>query len=221
MLRGLVITAVYLLSLAAILFLSAGRVDWPLGWASIAIYVGISAISLVLADRELVAERSQAREGIQVRDAVLAGVSFLFFFPLTLFVAGLDAGRFSWSPPLPLVVEIVALVTFGLGNALGCWAIVVNRFFSTFVRIQEDRGHEVVSEGPYRYVRHPGYAGAILAALALPLALGSLWALIPAFIGAGGFVVRTAVEDGTLREELRGYREYARRVRHRLIPGIW
>ena len=99
--------------------------------------------------------------------------------------------------------------------------MATNRFFSTFVRFQEDRSHEVVKGGPYRYVRHPGYAGTILAAITLPLALGSLWALIPACIGAVGFVVRTDLEDKALRQTVSGYLEYAGRVRHRLVPGIW
>ncbi len=96
-----------------------------------------------------------------------------------------------------------------------------NRFFSTFVRIQEDRGHHVVTTGPYRFVRHPGYAGAIVGSLALPLALGSLWALIPAAIGSAGFALRTHREDRMLRDELPGYLEYSRRVRWRLLPGLW
>jgi protein-S-isoprenylcysteine O-methyltransferase Ste14 len=220
-LRGFAITALYLGMLTAILFVSAGRLDWSMGWAALGIYGAISLAAILLADPEVVKERSQVRAGIQIRDVVVAGVSFLFFYPFTLAVAGVDVGRFRWSPPFPLVVQLAAVAVFALGNGLGLWAVVANRYFSTFVRIQEERGQKVVRTGPYCYVRHPGYAGTAVAAIALPIALGSLWALIPATIGAGGFVVRTLLEDRVLMEELPGYREYARQVRYRLIPGIW
>jgi protein-S-isoprenylcysteine O-methyltransferase Ste14 len=221
MLRGFIVLVVYLGSLAAILFLSYGSVDWPMGWASLGIYIAISLANFFLVDPELVRERSRLRAGVDKRDALLATISFIFLFPGTFAIAGMDVGRLGWSPPLPLPMQLLALVLFTLGNVLGRWAMAANRFFSTFVRIQEDRGHEVVTGGPYRYVRHPGYAGAILAAIALPLALGSLWALIPACIGAAGFVLRTGLEDKTLRQHLGGYLDYAAQVRYRLIPGIW
>ena len=99
--------------------------------------------------------------------------------------------------------------------------MTANRFFSTMVRIQEERGHVVASSGPYRYVRHPGYVGYITAAFATALALGSLWALVPAGLGMCAFVVRTALEDKTLQKELAGYKEYTQRVRYRLLPGVW
>jgi protein-S-isoprenylcysteine O-methyltransferase Ste14 len=99
--------------------------------------------------------------------------------------------------------------------------MVQNKYFSTFIRIQEDRHHEVITSGPYHWVRHPGYAGVIVASIALPISLGSLWALIPAFVGACGFVIRTFFEDSILMEELNGYREYAQSVPFRLLPGIW
>lgn len=221
MLRGFVILCAYLGLLTVILFLSFGSVDWPMGWASLGIYIAISLANFFLVDPELVRERSRLGEGVQKRDMLLASMSFLFLFPVTLAIAGIDVGRLGWSPSLPLSLRLLALLLFTLGNALGRWAMATNRFFSTFVRIQEDRSHEVVTDGPYRYVRHPGYAGAILAAITLPLALGSLWALIPACIGTAGFVVRTDLEDRTLKQDLSGYLEYADRVRYRLIPGIW
>lgn len=221
MLRGFIVIAVYLISLVVILFVSAGRMDWPMGWASMGIYTVVSVVNFFLADPELVEERSEMRTGVRAWDVVLASLSFVFFFPVTLFIAGLDVGRFGWSPSFPAVAQLIALAVFGLGNALGSWAAVTNRYFSTFMRIQEDRDHQVASSGPYRYVRHPGYAGVILASVALPISLGSLRALLPALVGSAGFVVRTALEDRTLLEELSGYREYAHRVRYRLLPGIW
>jgi len=99
--------------------------------------------------------------------------------------------------------------------------MLANRFFSGVVRIQNERGHSVVSDGPYRWVRHPGYAGGFIGDLALPLLLGSAWAFIPAALTAGAVVLRTALEDRTLQAELPGYREYAQRTRFRLLPGVW
>ncbi|MBC7224324.1 MAG: isoprenylcysteine carboxylmethyltransferase family protein, partial [Anaerolineae bacterium] len=107
------------------------------------------------------------------------------------------------------------------GLGLATWAMASNPFFSAFVRIQRERGHRVVADGPYRYVRHPGYLGAIVFQMAIPLALGSLWALLPSGVAAALYVARTVLEDRTLQEELAGYREYAQKVRHRLLPGLW
>jgi protein-S-isoprenylcysteine O-methyltransferase Ste14 len=135
-------------------------------------------------------------------------------------VAGLDH-RFVWSPVFPLWLIVLGFILTSLGYAFGVWAFVENRFFSSVVRIQTDRGHVVCDSGPYRLVRHPGYAGTILALLGIVLALGSVWTLIPAAVALIIAVVRTALEDQTLQEELPGYRDYARRVRYRLIPGIY
>ena len=107
------------------------------------------------------------------------------------------------------------------GYVLGAYALIENRFFSGMVRIQTDRDHQVVSSGPYRWVRHPGYAGALLVYLVTPLFLDSAWAFLPAVFLAVVLVIRTHLEDSTLQEELAGYREYARRVRYRLLPGVW
>ncbi|MFA5617720.1 MAG: isoprenylcysteine carboxylmethyltransferase family protein [Syntrophorhabdaceae bacterium] len=140
-------------------------------------------------------------------------------FPLFI-VAGLDH-RYGWSPVFPSWLSIVGLIVIALGYAFGGWALVENRFFSGVVRIQTDRGHVVCDSGPYGIVRHPGYAGNILSLPGIALALGSVWTLIPAAVALTIAVVRTALEDRTLQEELPGYREYARRVRYRLIPGIY
>lgn len=221
MVRGFVITVLYAGTLIVILFASAGRWNWAMGWATLSIHIVISFLGFFFANPELVKERSQIRPEIKSWDIVLASVSFLFFYPFTLAVAGFDVGRFGWSPPLLWIAQAAALVLFALGNGLALWAVLSNRYFSTFVRLQEDRGHAVVREGPYKYIRHPGYAGTIVAALALPITLGSLWALLPSTIGAGGFVFRTFLEDKILTEGLIGYKEYGHQVRFRLVPGIW
>ena len=115
----------------------------------------------------------------------------------------------------------MALIVFVLGMGLFDWAMLSNRFFSGTVRIQEDRGHTVVADGPYRVVRHPGYVGMIVMFVLPPLVLGSLWALIPAGLAALATVIRTALEDKTLQVELPGYAEYAQRTRYRLLPRVW
>jgi len=120
-----------------------------------------------------------------------------------------------------MAIQLAALVVWLLGDAFSKWAAVSNRFYSRVVRIQRDRGHTVVTDGPYRYMRHPGYAGALVAALATPIVLGSLWALVAAGTLSLLLVIRTALEDKTLREELPDYTEYTQRTRYRLVPGVW
>jgi protein-S-isoprenylcysteine O-methyltransferase Ste14 len=153
-------------------------------------------------------------------DKVLAPLMALSVsFPLVI-VAGLDQ-RFDWSPVFPLWLIVLGFILILFGYAFAVWALVENRFFSSVVRIQADRGHVVCDSGPYRIVRHPGYAGNILPLLGIVLALGSVWTIIPAVVALMIAVIRTALEDRTLREELPGYPEYTRRVRYRLIPGTY
>lgn len=135
-------------------------------------------------------------------------------------VAGLDA-LFGRSSPFSLSVKLLALAVILIGYALGSYALLENRFFSGMVRIQTERNHHVVSSGPYAWVRHPGYAGALLAYLATPFLLDSWWAFVPAVFLTIVLLIRTAWEDAILQEELDGYREYAGRVRYRLLPGVW
>ena len=134
--------------------------------------------------------------------------------------AGLDA-LFDWSPAFSLPVKILALVVILAGYALASYALIENRFFSGMVRIQTDRGHQVVSSGPYRWIRHPGYTGALLTYLATPFFLDSRWAFVPVMFISIVLVIRTSLEDKVLQDELEGYREYARRVGYRLLPGVW
>lgn len=122
---------------------------------------------------------------------------------------------------ISLTVQLTALAIIALGYALITWAVAVNRFFSAAVRIQRDRGHQVITTGPYRWVRHPGYTGDSIAILAAPLALGSLWALVPAGLTTILLIVRTRLEDQTLQAEPAGYKAYTQQTRYRLIPGLW
>lgn len=219
--RTLIRIPLYILFLAVILFVSAGRLDWLMAWVFLGVYVAIILVTIFLVDPELIEERTHIRAGIKRWDFALAGLAIVFLMPATLIVAGLDAGRFRWSPSFPVWVQLLALLAYVLGSAIVSWAMAANKFFSTFVRIQKERGHYVVTGGPYRYVRHPGYTGAIVVSISLPLLLGSLWALIPAMVGVCILVIRTFFEDNTLKKELEGYNEYAGRVRYRLLPGIW
>jgi len=140
-------------------------------------------------------------------------------FPMAI-VAGLDH-RYHWSFEFPLWLTVTGFTLTSLGYAFAAWALAENRFFSSVVRIQTDRGHVVCDSGPYRFVRHPGYAGSTLALFGIVLSLGSVWTLIPAAVASIIAVIRTVLEDQTLQEELPGYRDYARRVRFRLFPGIY
>jgi protein-S-isoprenylcysteine O-methyltransferase Ste14 len=216
---------VLVLLLLAVLFISAGTVDWPMAWAYVAITVILTAGSRLLLARhspDLVAERaaSVGKADAKPWDRLLMPIVAIYGPLLTLVVAGLDR-RFGWTSAMPLWIAIVGAILLILANLLGAWAMLANRFFSGVVRIQHERGHSVVSDGPYRWVRHPGYAGGFIGDLALPLLLGSAWAFIPAALTAGAVVLRTALEDRTLQAELPGYREYAQRTRYRLLPGLW
>ena len=157
---------------------------------------------------------------IKAWDKILAPLMAMSVsFPLVI-VAGLDH-RLGWSPVFPIWLNILGLILNALGYAFADWALVENRFFSGVVRIQEDRGHTVCDSGPYRIVRHPGYAGNILPLAGTVLALSSLWTIIPAAVALIIIFIRTALEDRTLQDELPGYRDYAQRVRYRLIPWVY
>lgn len=208
-----------------ILFLAAGRFDWWEAWAYAAMTIVIlisSRLTLVLKNPELALERVEAasRENVKTWDKVLMPVTAIVGPVASWVVAGLDF-RFGWSPNLPDRVQIIALGVIFLGSSIGSWAMIVNRFFSSHVRIQSDRGHTVVSEGPYRLVRHPGYAGNILAWIAAPIFFSSYWVIFPTVLVIIISIIRTAWEDQTLQDELSGYSEYAGRVKYRLFPGIW
>jgi protein-S-isoprenylcysteine O-methyltransferase Ste14 len=153
-------------------------------------------------------------------DRVYWAVSAPLYF-LSLVVAGLDAGRNHWTHRLPLLLYLGVIVAYCLGQSLMLWAKRVNNFFSSVVRIQEERGHTVCREGPYRYCRHPGYLGGLTFGLSAPLLLGSFVALIPSAVAALLLVVRTVLEDNALIAELDGYKKYASAVKFRLLPHIW
>ncbi len=220
--RYLVREAMGLLMLAAMLFLPACRLDWVMGWVLVGImflWANTTALVLILRNPELIAERIGPKKGAKTWDTVLLSIIGLVTIARCI-VAGLDQ-RFGWTIGISLPLQIVTLAVAVLGYALVVWATAANPFFSQVVRIQKERGHTVATGGPYRFVRHPGYVGTILFELAVPVMLGSWWALIPGSLSALLSVVRTVLEDKTLLDELDGYREYAERTRYRLLPGVW
>jgi protein-S-isoprenylcysteine O-methyltransferase Ste14 len=211
------------LVLIAILFGVVGRLDWWNGWAMSAAYLlwTLGTIIFILpVNPQMLAERSRPHKDAKKWDLVMVGVMGLFVF-IAYVVASLDV-RNGWSSPFPLVIQIIGAVTAIFGYVvLVLWAMISNAYFTAVVRIQTERQHTVATTGPYRFVRHPGYVGTILFYLSTPFVLNSRWALIPSILAAVVLLIRTAKEDKTLQEELPGYKEYAERVRYRLLPGIW
>lgn len=209
----------------AVIMLSAGRLDWLWGWIFIAIIgAALAAHVLVLVpiDPNLLVERSggMRQEGAKSWDIWLASISAGVLPMIAWIVAGLEL-RFAWTGPKPPGMHLLGVALSFAGWALFIWSMASNPFFAETVRIQDERGHRVASEGPYRWIRHPGYAGACTTLFASPLILGSYWGWVPTVLGIAGFVLRTALEDKTLQAELDGYVEYTHQVRYRLIPGLW
>ena len=210
-----------LLMIAMILFL-AGRINYWQGWA----FGGITLLLVLVKSiffpgrRDLIEERIKPGPGTKWWDKVFYAFYIPSFFAVII-VGSLDGGRFGWTASLPVFVYISGYIFYIFSISIFLWAQHINRFFSTVVRIQHDRGHEVIQAGPYKYVRHPGYIGGILMAISTALVLGSLWALIPAGIVAILLIIRTYLEDTTLQKELPGYAQYVKKVRYRLLPGAW
>jgi protein-S-isoprenylcysteine O-methyltransferase Ste14 len=215
-------TAFIMLKLGA-LFLSAGRLDWMAGWVYVATFVASSGIDQFAAARRSPG-LSEARGKWRRADTKPFDRIFLrLYLPLTimqLVVSGLDAVRFRWSA-MPVAATCAGVAMFAVSSAIVAWAMAVNRFAETTVRIQADRGHTVVKNGPYQFCRHPMYVGFILKFLGTSLILRSVWGLAIGAVIAGLFTWRTAMEDRTLRRELAGYEEFTRQTRYRLAPGVW
>ena len=203
-----------------IFLLSAGRWDWFWAWLNVGIFYIFDVLSITLVEPSLLVERKRRSADQKAWDKPLVGLA-AGLLPLVIgVIAGLDE-RFGWEPEVADLAQWIGAAVIAVGYGITVWAMRVNSFFSAIVRIQTDRGHQVVTDGPYQVVRHPGYVGAILFTLATPIMLGSVWALIPAVIAAILFVIRTRREDDTLQVELAGYREFTEQTRFRLIPGVW
>ena len=206
------------------LFPFAGRWDWPVAWLTIGMLMLATVLSRLLAFRvhpDLLDERAGSLDAENAKpwDRRLAPAMALTPL-LVLVVAGLDE-RFGWSPAFPAGFQVLGLIMVAFGYVFASWAMIANRFFSGIVRIQTERGHHLQEGGPYAIVRHPGYSGSLLATAGFPLALSSLWALVPLLLVILVTVMRTRLEDRTLAEELSGYAGFRERTRFRLLPGIW
>jgi protein-S-isoprenylcysteine O-methyltransferase Ste14 len=215
---GLLSGVAFVAMFGALLFGCAGRYDLPLFWAYLGVWAAACLAGPLVADPTLLKER--LRPGPGGRDYLTA----ILFAPLWLgqhAVAGLDVGRFHWSDTVPLAVQIIALVVMAAALVVVMWAIAVNRFYSSVIRIQADRGHHLVRGGPYRYARHPAYAAALFLLVGGGLALGSWLAVLLGLLLVLPLLRRTAQEDRVLRAELAGYDAYAAEVRYRLFPGVW
>jgi protein-S-isoprenylcysteine O-methyltransferase Ste14 len=210
------------LFLAVILFGSAGTLDWPWAWGFLGLYLAgivVNAVLLLWRSPATIAQRSEGA-GQVGWDRLVGGLWAVTGFVCIPLVAGLD-WRYARGVKMLAAGQCLGAACFVAGLALFSWAMVTNAFFSTVVRVQQDRGHRVCGEGPYRVVRHPGYLGGIVQWLGVPLLLGSWWALLPAVASAALLILRTALEDRTLLTALDGYADYAARVRYRLAPGVW
>jgi len=210
-----------LLMIAMFLFL-AGRINYWQGW----VFGGVTALILLVKSiffpsrSDLIEERIKPGPGTKWWDKVF----YAFYIPafFAVFIIGcLDGGRYGWTESLPVFVYISGYIMYIFSISIFLWAQQINRFFSSVVRIQHERGHELIQKGPYKYVRHPGYIGGILMAISTAQVLGSLWALIPAGIVSILLIIRTYLEDTTLQKELSGYAMYTKKVRYRLLPGVW
>ncbi len=205
-------------AIGLVIFLIAGRRDLPLVWAYLGIVAALTMTALVLMDPDLIKER--IRPGPGARDRwIIYVIKFLAW--AHLIVAALDLGRWELSDTVPRALAVAGLIGFASGFGLAVWAMIVNRFFSAVIRLQADRGHHLITTGPYRFVRHPGYAGVLLGLLASPLALGSWLSGIPMLIVAVLILRRLLMEDRFLHQQLEGYPAYAADVRYRLIPGVF
>ena len=210
-------TLAFLVLLGIALFGAAGRFDVGEFWIYIAVLATISAVALAILDADLMAERMRpGGRRVSWHFVPIIAVMFLHWV-----VAGLDRGRWHLGDAVPLDLRVAGLISFAAGWALFVWSMEVNRYFSSIPRIQTERGHRVVSAGPYRWVRHPGYAGALIAAIASPLALGSWLSGFFVPVAVALLAWRIASEERLLIRGLPGYAEYAGRVRYRLVPGLW
>jgi protein-S-isoprenylcysteine O-methyltransferase Ste14 len=205
-----------------ILFFSAGKIDY---WQGL-IYVFIGLIMVTLnytvlkPDSDLLIERTKPGEGSKKWDKILLGLSFLI--TITMFtLAGLDSGRYHWSPDFHWSLSLIGIFLTASGQLLFLLAQKENKFFSSTVRIQTDRDHTVCDTGLYKIVRHPAYLGSIIQSLGFPLLFGSLWSILPVGLLIVLHVTRTYLEDKTLKEELSGYLEYSLNTRYKIIPYVW
>jgi protein-S-isoprenylcysteine O-methyltransferase Ste14 len=224
MLAGLLLMVLlYFAVVGAILFGFAGRIDLPFFWLYVlgmAIPSIIATIAVYRASPDELKEQTRRGASKESQDKLTIPL-FLIAFLSHWIIAGLDVGRYHWSDSVPRVLQIISLIGYCTGFALVAWSTIVNRFYSPSVRVQEDRGQQVITQGPYSLVRHPGYIGWLLFFAFSGMALGSWFAALPPLLPALAVIRRTIIEDRMLHQSLDGYTDYAQKVRYRLIPGVW
>jgi protein-S-isoprenylcysteine O-methyltransferase Ste14 len=219
----IIIPYFFLLLQATIFFVSAGHINMPRAWLFFAIsFISYSCSSIILYkyNPELLNQRGKSHQGAKIWDQVLMRVINLIGLLFLPFIAGLDVGRYQWSN-INIYFALVGFVLYSISSIFVTWGMVVNKHFEPTVRIQKERAHKVIMEGPYKFMRHPGYFASVLFYIAAPLILGSLFAFIPVALAIVLLIIRTYLEDITLRKELKGYSQYAKIVKNRLFPGIW
>jgi protein-S-isoprenylcysteine O-methyltransferase Ste14 len=220
--KFLIRTLITTLIFSSILFVSAGKTDYFQGWIFLItnIITALMNFWMIRNDLELMTERSNIRKGAKSWDKIILGLSAVIYL-INVIVAGLDSGRFQWSPNFHWSIYTLGIVLTIIGQVIFLKARKENKFFSSVVRIQTDRGHTVCNTGIYKIVRHPGYLGMIISLASLPLITGSIWSIIPTAIAIILLFIRTYFEDETLKKELTEYTEYTFRTKQRLIPKIW
>lgn len=222
--KQIIVSCLMLLVQIIIFFISAGHINIPRAWMFFGVtfvYLLVSVAVLYKFNPELIEQRLKIKRiGSKSWDEVLMRVNNIMVMCVLPAIAGLDIGRFRW-PSLSIHFTVVGFALYVISSVLINWAMIVNPYFEATVRIQKDRYHQVITTGPYKIVRHPGYLAGILWTLSIPLIVGSVFAFVPAGIYTFLTIIRTLLEDKTLRNELNGYSEYAKRVRYRLLPWIW
>ncbi len=203
----------------SLVFIAAGTFKLVWVFAFIACSLLILIINFIVIPLDVIKERGSKKKNVKRWDKIISGLNAVPGLGIYI-VSGLDY-RFEWTGPISIWIHMVGLILLLLGSMLFTWSMVSNSFFSTMVRIQDDRDHTVASEGPYKYVRHPGYVGFILMSISTPLVFGSIYALICSLMTMILMIVRTTLEDKTLKNELDGYKAYTSQVKYKLIPYVW
>jgi len=218
LIKGLIINLIF----TAILFVCAGRIDYVQGWVFLSVNIVATIMNFlsIQKNRDLANERSKLGEGVKSWDKLLLGLSAVIYL-IMIIIAGLDSGRFLWTTNFSWMISISGVAIMMIGQIIFLTARSQNNFFSSVVRIQKERGHVVCDTGLYKTVRHPGYLGMILSLIGIPLITTSIWSIIPTLIAIILLLIRTSLEDKTLKVELDQYIEYSKKTRYKLIPLIW
>lgn len=221
-LRGVLRILLVITLVGGVLFISAGSISWRFAWLVVLFFLGYLVLVMIWGVKnspELMIERGKIEGNVKPWDKMINALYAVFLLSM-LVVVGFDSQRYGWTN-MPIAFQVVGIVVMICSAWLIWRSMAENAYASRWARIQEDRGHKVITTGPYSYVRHPMYLGVIVLVFSSSLALGSLWGFVPGALIGLLYVIRTILEDRMLKEELDGYEEYAMRVKYRLIPGIW